>query len=605
MLQWLQHAGKIAFGRKESIYSSLLFYFMLFALIPSLIVNFVYYGLSTKYLNDAVTRLGNTTIGKVCSELNYFFESIARVGDVAADNLRIQEVLRMDFGEDVALRYSTDLETDAELYFASFLQPKIAGLSVLGENGGEYKSYDRAFLDQTHSEQLWYKEIKESEGYVWFPPHKGQFANVSDGQRETFVTCGRAIVDKATGEVKGVLIIDVNEKVLRDMISAELGESGYLLILDENNNVIISTNGMRGQLTDIDETIEMGNGAFTVELKVRDGSRAEKQAVIATYREIPITGWKVMGIIPTSQINRGGNILLAFTVILTIFIVGMAIYSAVRISNRVVQPINNLRFAMGQVEGGDLGVTINTDSYFGEVNQLANSFNIMVTKVKMLMNDIYEDQLKLRKAELQALQSHINPHFLYNTLDSILWLNRSERKEDVESIVEALTTFFRVGISRGRDIITVEEEVKHLQSYMMIQHIRYGDKFQYRIDVEEAALDRLVPKMILQPLAENAIYHGIKLKKEDGIIETEIRVSGDTMKIRMRDTGAGMPQEKVDLLNRAMKGETVPGLELYGIKNIMDRLKILLGEESDIYYESNEGESTTVTLTLPNTAVII
>jgi len=592
---------KIAFWkRKDSIYSNLLVYLILFALIPTLIINFLYYGLSSKYINEAITKLGNETIMKVCSELDYFFESIIRVGDVAADNQRIQDALRMDFGDDIALRYTTDLEMDAELYFANFLQPKIQGLSVLGENGGEYKSYDRAFLNQVHSQRSWYKKIKESNGYVWFPPHKGQFANVSDSERESFVSCGRVIEDKATGKVNGVLLIDVNEKIIRDIIYAELGESGYLLILDENNNVIMSSIGMEGHLTDIDKSINAKEGdIFPIDIRVQNGEAVSTQSVIATYQESPITGWKIMGIMPLSQLNQSGNFLLLFTGMLTVIIVGLAIYTAVRTSNRVVKPIRNLRLAMGQVEEGDLGVNIDTNSHYDEVNQLARSFNIMVAKVKELMSDIYEDQRHLRKAELKALQSQINPHFLYNTLDSILWLNRSGKTDAVESMVEALTTFFRIGISRGKEIITVEEEVKHLESYLMIQNIRYGDKFQYSIDVEDEASGCMVPKLILQPLAENSIYHGVKLKKENCIIHTKIIIEDDIVKILMRDTGAGMSKEKVAQLNKAMNGETVPGLELYGVKNIRERIKILLGDEAGILYESKEGEGTIVTITLP------
>jgi two-component system sensor histidine kinase YesM len=133
----------------------------------------------------------------------------------------------------------------------------------------------------------------------------------------------------------------------------------------------------------------------------------------------------------------------------------------------------------------------------------------------------------------------------------------------------------------------------------MIQNIRYGDKFEYSIDVENEALGCMVPKLILQPLAENSIYHGVKLKKENSIIYTKITVEDDMVKILMRDTGAGMPEEKVNQLNRAMKGETVPNLELYGVRNIQERLKMLFGYEVSIIYESKEGDGTTVTLTLP------
>lgn len=596
MLEWLK---RITLLSRESIYHNLLAYFIMFALIPALVVNFLYFSLSSRSINEATTKIGSEIITKISSELNYFLESVVLLGDVVVDNQRVQEVLRMNFGDDLALRYSTDLSTDTELYFASFLQPKIAGLSVLGENGGEYKSYDRAFLNQTHSEQEWYKRIVESEQYVWFPPHRGQYANVSDGERESFISYGKAITDKATGMATGVLLIDINERAIRQIISTELGESGYLLILDEGNNVIMSSIGMEGYLTHLTENIaQKKEGTFTTKMIVEYKGNSDMQSVVATYQEIPITGWKVMGIIPIKQLDRWGNILLILMTALTVMIVLMAIYMAVRTSNRFAKPIQNLRLAMSHVEEGNLDITIDLDSHYQEINQLARSFNIMVSKVKGLMTDIYEDQRKLRKAELKALQSQINPHFLYNTFDSILWLNRSDRKEDVETMVESLTDFFRLSLSRGKEIIPLEEEVKHLESYLMIQHIRYGDKFDYSIDVDKEALTKMVPKLVLQPLVENAIYHGIKLKKENCTISITIRSEKETV-ITIKDTGVGMSEDKVNQLNRAMKGETVPGLELYGIRNIRDRLAIFFGETANINYKSIVGEGTTVTIVFP------
>jgi two-component system sensor histidine kinase YesM len=361
----------------------------------------------------------------------------------------------------------------------------------------------------------------------------------------------------------------------------------------------MSSIGTQGYLTHLTENItQKKEGTFNTEMKVEYQGHTSTQSVVATYQEIPTTGWKVMGIIPTEQLDRWGNILLILMTALTVMIVLMAIYMAIRTSNRFAKPIQNLRLAMSHVEEGDLDITIDLDSHYEEINQLARSFNIMVSKVKGLLTDIYEDQRKLRKAELKALQSQINPHFLYNTFDSILWLNRSDRKEDVEIMVESLTDFFRLSLSRGKEIIPLEEEVKHLESYLMIQHIRYGDKFDYSIDVDKEALNKMVPKLILQPLVENAIYHGIKLKKENCKISITIRSEKETV-ITIKDTGIGMPEEKVDQLNRAMKGEMVSGLELYGIRNIRDRLAIFFGETANISYKSIEGEGTTVMIVFP------
>jgi len=582
--------------KRESIYSSLLIYFILFALIPTLILNFVYYSLASKSINDAITKLGNEMIVKVCGELNYFFESVIRVGDVAADNQHIQTALRMDYGSDVALRYSKDLEMDAELYFASFLQPKIEGLSVLGANGGEYKSYDRTFLNQVHKDQDWYKTIEESKGYVWFPPHQGQFANVSDVEREAFVSCGRAIIDKATGEVNGVLLIDINEKVIKDIISAEVGESGYVLILDVDNNVIISTIDMKGKLIGIENIQHSEGKSFTIDLQVNNGEKTSTQSVIATYQEIPVTGWKVMGIIPVKQLNQWGNILLLLTGFLTIVIVGLAVYTAVRTSNRVTKPITNLRLAMGQVEKGDMEVNITTDSHYEEVNELAGSFNIMVAKVKELMNRIYEEQRKLRKAELKVLQSQINPHFLYNTLDTIIWLIESGEIGEAVRMVSSLSNFFRFSLSRGQNVITIAEEAQHIRSYLEIQQMRYRDLMTYEIDIPEELAQYTLPKLTLQPLVENALYHGIKNRRRKGSIHVACAVRDGSLVLTVADDGAGMTAERLAEMRESLKDGKGEG---FGLRAVHQRIQILFGNEYGLAVESAPDRGTQVFVTIP------
>lgn len=584
-------------GYKSSIRKSLLLFFILFALIPTIIITLIYSYFSTAYISKVTTELGVSMIHRAAGELESFFATITRVGDIAAENQRIQEALRVRYHDNLGRRYSQDIENDGELYFANYLQPEILGLNVLGDNGNEFKSHNRTFINQDHTKRYWYRKIRENNGYVWFPPHVGQYANISAG--ETVISCGRPVIDKATGAITGVVLIDVREDVVRDIVSTQLGELGYVLILDERNNVIYSPFGLTGALINFTE-ISGGRkeGALVTSFKMESSFQPLGERVIATFREIPMTGWKLLGVIPVSSVNRWNDVLTLLILLIFLVIISFALFAAVTLANKVTSPINRLSSAMNRIEKGDLDVSIPEEGY-EEVLQLAGNFNKMISEIQRLINKIYEEHQKLRRAELKTLQAQINPHFLYNTLDSILWLNRDGKREDVQTLVESLTTFFRIGISRGRDIITLREELAHVENYLKIQSIRYADKFDYSIRVDEGLLDYRIPKLVLQPLVENAIYHGVKLIRRKGHISITAEAAGQGLKIYVSDTGKGMTGEKLSLLNRYLEGDRDVDLNIFGVRNVSERLKITCGDGAGLVYTSEEEVLTTVTVTLP------
>lgn len=582
---------------KYSIRKSLLLYFVLFALLPTILITSVYSYFSSNYIDKVTTELGVSMIDRASSELESFFSSITRVGDIAATNQRIQEALRIHYQDDIGLRYSKDIENDGELYFANYLQPEILGLNVLGDNFNEFKSHNRTFINQNHTERYWYKKIRESKDYVWFPPHVGQYANISAG--ETVISCGRPIVDKATGAVTGIVLIDVREDVLRDIVSTQLGESGYIIILDERNNVIYSPLGLTGSLVNLTKLIgDNKEGNIVTSIHMEGSILPIEEKVITTYKEIPLTGWKLMGIIPVKSVNKWDDLRTWLIGLLFLCIVSGASFAAWSLSNKVTNPIRNLMKAMKKVEEGDLNVSIKEEAY-EEVAELSLSFNKMIQEIQVLLDNTNEEHIKLRKAELKALQAQINPHFLYNTLDSILWLNRTGMRDEVQTLVESLTTFFRIGISKGKDIITLREELEHVESYLKIQSIRYANKFDYSISVEDNMLDYKIPKLVLQPLVENAIYHGVKLIFGKGHIKVTVKDLDTQWEISVSDTGKGMPEEKLQLLNKYLQGYKDVELNIYGVANVNERLQIIFGKEAGLIYESEEGVGTKVKMRLP------
>lgn len=586
-------------AKRNSIYRSIVLSLICFTLFPTIVLDVVYYFWSFQYINEENAKQSAVMLDNICMELNYLMESIERMGDMAANNMKIQQNLRMDFGENTALRYARDLECEAELAFASVLQPRISGLTIVGENGSEYKSHGNAFIRQIHHEQPWYQQICSSTDGVWFSTHPGRFANVCD--MGGYVTYGKRIADKSTGAICGVVLVDIKESVLREILSASLGEEGYFLLLDQQEQVISSPTGMGGVLAGMGGLPD-GDGETTVLLNVRQNDGQERTSrMIVSQKELGKAAWKVMGVIPVRQINRLGETLTKITFAATALITVSALFAARNISNRIVRPIQTLRETMKQVELGDFDIEMGHDRNAGyqETRQLSATFLRMVDRIKELMDAIYEDQRKLRKAEMTALQAQINPHFLYNTLDSMLWLNRAGRQEELQVMVESLTRFFRIGISRGKDVIPIEEEIQHLESYLAIQMIRYQDKFQYAVELQEECRKCMVPKLILQPLAENAIYHGVKLKKAKSQLTISITTDGEWLHICVADTGQGMSAERLDKLNRILHGEHTEGIEVYGTKNIYERLQIMTDDRAEMYFWSEEGKGTKAFVKIP------
>lgn len=235
--------------------------------------------------------------------------------------------------------------------------------------------------------------------------------------------------------------------------------------------------------------------------------------------------------------------------------------------------------------------------YKDELAVLGNKFNNMMDFTRHLIVVNNKEQENLREAELKTLQMQINPHFLYNTLETVIWLIRSNENEKAISVITSLSKFFRIGLSRGRNIITLREELEHVKEYVKIQNTRYRDKIDFSIHIDEdSMLDYPIPKLTLQPLVENAIYHGIQEKPEGGAISIEIvHETGDRIRISVIDDGIGMTPAQLERLQEGLKEMAVSG---FGMYNTNQRLRNYFGRESALRIESQFGEGTNVSFSI-------
>jgi two-component system sensor histidine kinase YesM len=288
--------------------------------------------------------------------------------------------------------------------------------------------------------------------------------------------------------------------------------------------------------------------------------------------------------------------------ILLLCVIGFSVAAAWIISESVYIPIKKLHDVTTTITEQDLQALVTSDNV-DEITELGMSFNIMIGRIRELLDSKIKEQENLKKAEFRTLQAQINPHFLYNTLDTIIWLAESKKTDQVVDIVRALSKFFRITLSKGKDWITIGEEIERTQSYLTIQKMRYRDILDYRIEVDEDILDGTILKLTLQPLVENALYHGIKNKRSGGtIIVRACRVNGDEVLLEVEDDGVGFTSYKLGQVQSKLNGDTGE-IRLqetgFGLENVNERIKLYYGKQYGVSIKSEYQVGTRVTLVIP------
>ena len=385
---------------------------------------------------------------------------------------------------------------------------------------------------------------------------------------QPLITLGLRIQDKSTGEILGVLLTDIEVSTLSNIIREGIGKNGNFVLSTSDGTIITASNS-----PDISE-----NTSFS-------------------YAHILSSPpWRLTGYLDPSLIEN--TIFKSVTPIigLTAVIVLMVLIIASSISKRITKPLQELTSLMEIVQSGNFNVTMEIVGD-DEVTQLSKSFNIMVSKINALMIDLHEEHEKLRIAEMKTLENQINPHFLYNTFDSIIWLVRKKRMEDVNRLVFALSKLMRIGLNRGKTLVTLQEEIEHIHNYIIIQEIRYADDFTYAITLPEQLKKNKTLKLILQPLVENAIMHGVQHSETAEHITIEVIEAHDGIVIEVTNTGAVIPEERVVQINEMLAGSEEGDFGL-GLKNVNERIRLYFGKQYGLHFSHQNG-STTVRVDIP------
>lgn len=440
--------------------------------------------------------------------------------------------------------------------------------------------------------ERWYREASEN-------PEEIQLISVVTGRNivtnrsysiDDVFSLAKAVQDPETGEVLGVILLDIRHDIIQSSINGvTIGEKGFVFVMDQEDNIVYTpVNGIVYRVNP-----KWVKAMEPMSVQIQGGSYQIRSELS------PYTGWRTVGVFSMDEVMSSVNTIVYILFTCVIISLVLVVIVSFKFSRTLTNPIFKLKRLMKQAESGDLTVRFNFE-HNDEIGELGQSFNHMIARIDQLIQMVYVEQENKRTAEMKSLQEQIKPHFLYNTLDTISWMARDYDAEDIVRLVDALTNMFRIGLSHGKDIITVKEEITHVSNYLYIQKIRYKDKLNYVIHVDESLYAVEVPKLILQPLVENAIYHGVKAKRGGGTITITGVPEGENLVFTVQDNGAGMPQEKVEELNRRMSERSVlDEQKSFGLFYIRERIQLCYGTGYGVHVESTLGEGTRVTITLP------
>ncbi|WP_099469631.1 sensor histidine kinase [Konateibacter massiliensis] len=586
-----QKRGNLLF-RFNSIRSTMIFFFSMIitaALMVFLIIS-INYTQETIMENSKYYTM--QLIEQVNGDIDSYIDYMDNISRLISSNKDVTDYLyKEDCTEEeleqikarVISQFQTISDAREDIYNIAVLSDN--GRNVINDGNDELNPYANI------KEMEWYEKARESSKIAVLSSSHVQNAIKDDYKWVVTLSCG--IENPYTGEIEGVLFVDLNYSAINNLCEGiSLGSKGYVFIVDSQGRIIyhprqtLIYGGLKSEK--VEEVLNGNKTNFTT----AEGEDSKLYTVYTSDK----TGWTVVGVAYLSELMAGKEetqLAYLFTALFLIIISGVI---AIVLSSEITKPLKQLANSMravweGHFEHAEIEVLDRN-----EIGMLGNSFNIMTRKIKELMEEIVREQRQKRKSELKALQSQINPHFLYNTLDSIIWMAESGKNKEVVLMTSSLAKLFRQSISNEDEIVTIENEAEYTRSYLTIQKMRYKDKLEFEIAIEEDILRESIVKLVLQPLVENAIYHGIKYKEGKGLIRITARREEADIVICIEDNGKGMDEETLEHIFEKKANRRSAGV---GVTNVNNRLKLYYGSDYGLKFRSTLDVGTIVEVRVP------
>lgn len=588
----------------SSLRVKMLAMFVILTVVPLMAVGIVSYQKSFRTISDHNKASFQLAADRLARDIEVLFQDTARLLELENH----QSVLRFLFSQTDSYADAKDILQAFDLYRHTYRNEHVLNISMVNLYGRGISERKGVFtLNQNPLRNPHFQHLMQApDDVLIIPPDEALPQDRLDGFRydsEQVVSIMTTIKQRITHEVIGFIVIDLDaETVHRFIREAMDGHAGMFYVADAAGKPLFAADALGER-----------DGMFP--LQAATGPRLNRESgsfvengqggrILVSYATSADTGWKMIGMAPLRDIVRDAReirrlifVSVGLSIVFTIVLYGF-------VTARLTRPIQILKHKMRKAASGFLEVKVNPAGR-DELADLGNSFNSMIEQIKMLMQRSIREREQIQKAELRTLQAQINPHFLYNSLDSIVWMAEAGKNREVIRLVQALSRFFRISLSQGRDLISVGEEVEHVRNYLVIQEMRYSDILSCEIDVAPELRAVPILKMTLQPIVENALYHGIKNRRGKGLIRISAAAGpGRMLRLSVTDNGVGMGEGKLAELRKLLadphfpKGESEGGSG-YGLLNVQQRLRLFYGSEYGIAIDSTDGSGTCVEVKIP------
>ena len=561
-------------------------YFTVTAIIAIALISLIIFQRFTNSLNATIIEENSGIVGQLGESVDSYLRNAMKVSDSIYYNV----IKNTDISND-------DIKKGMNLIYVNN-DNMIDDIALISGKGELIESMPALRLKDNINvleKDFFKKSMAESEYINFSMPHIRDLFDRNENSYSWVISLSRAVEVTDEGKAtQALLLINLNYRYFEEIFSnVNLGNGGYVYLTNDRGDIIWHP-----------KQNEIYSGRFKEDNKyaatLKDGITVENlrgKNITLNVRTIGYTGWKLVGVTPSAALGVDGIKFRFFVLFVAdLFLFLLAMINAF-ISDKISNPIKRLDGSVREIESGNLDVEIVPSGSY-EVEHLGKSIKNMLGRIKVLMSDLVDEHNAKRKSEFDTLQSQINPHFLYNTLDIIVWMIENENSDKAVNIVTALAKFFRISLSKGKNIITVKDEVEHVRNYLMIQNMRFKNRFEYSIDVDEEVLSYSSLKLMLQPLVENAIYHGMEFMDGDGEIDVKVFKEDDSLYFTITDNGLGMSEDMVETL---LSKDFVPSKKGSGIgvKNVNERIKLYFGSEYGLKVESEPDEGTKITIHLP------
>jgi two-component system sensor histidine kinase YesM len=569
---------------------------VIFATVAVLVLSAVVIvtGVSMKFTNTSIfensSEYTHTIIQQMNQNIDSYIDYMENIAYLISSNEDVQDYL-FDEKIDNEGRYRILNQ------FQTILDSRsdIRNVGIISKNGRMLINDGSKSVNQDLdlNTQEWYATaLEKPNGPILTSSH---VQHIISGERPWVITLSRGIRDRSgSGEKEGVFFIDLNYSAISGLCDqSTVGTKGYAFILDAKGNIVyhpqqqqlyneLQTENISLIMDTDEDTVLTGTGN---DGKLYSISRSEK------------TGWTVVDCTSVRELLRKSRQAQSVYVLTAIVLVIVALLFSRFMARSITLPIQKLRDSMKKVQEGDFSVSDVVVDSRNEIGSLTKSFDVMTHRIHELMEQNVHEQEEKRKSELKALQSQINPHFLYNTLDSIIWMAEGKKNEEVVLMTASLARLLRQSISNEDEVVPIANEVEYARGYLTIQKMRYKDKLEFQIDVDSSILYIPLIKLVLQPIIENAIYHGLKYKESKGLLIVKGFMKDGNAVLQVIDDGVGMDEETLaHIYDKHKVNYHSNGV---GVYNVQKRLKLYYGDGYGITYESEKGKGTTATITIP------